>query len=169
MVKTLFFILISVPEKKTVLLDSNALFLPFKFKLDVKEGLLSLLGACDILVPDFILKEIQTMIKHKVEFAKAAYTYAGRFPVLDFEKLIKERDFDLSAAGGKRKRWRTDIAPQEHALDADSKLVITGVLLKAYVLTNDNKLKKRLRSAGVPVIYLRGIQTFALDGQLDIL
>lgn len=151
-----------------VLLDTNALFLPFQFHIDPRKAVPELLGKCDILVPDFVVTEIETMMKANVPGARGAHLYAFRYEGVTFEKIVKEKDFDLAQAGGSAKRWPSGMAPQDHGIEVDRKMVILAVLMKAYVLTCDNPLRKQLRKAGVPVIFVRNKKTLELDGQLEV-
>ena len=76
-----------------VILDTNALLIPFKFKIDLEGELLRLLGACEILVPSSVLDELKII---RVKHAKAAQKLAERFRVITTLKKGDESVLSLA-------------------------------------------------------------------------
>lgn len=116
-----------------VLLDANALMMPFQFSLDLEGELRRLLGDPEIRVPSSVLAELERLGRTRGE-ARAALRLASRYPVIEVE-------------------GRGDEALLEAAQEHD-----------AVVVTNDRGLRRRLRSANVPVIYLREKSRLAGEG-----
>lgn len=67
--------------KAMVLLDTNALTVPFRFRIDIQMAILELLGAIPVKVPSAVLTELENL-KGREPTAKAALKYAERFEVL---------------------------------------------------------------------------------------
>jgi len=64
---------------KCVVLDSNALLMPFQFKVNVESEITRLLGNVEIIVPSCVIDELT---KLKVPEAKAARKYSERFSIV---------------------------------------------------------------------------------------
>lgn len=62
-----------------VVLDTNALLMPFQFKIDLENELVRLLGAIDIFVPEICIHELE-MLRDRL--APAALELARRFKVV---------------------------------------------------------------------------------------
>jgi len=62
-----------------VVIDSNALLMPFQFKIDLQSEIERLLGKTEIVVPSCVLEELSQM---NLSEAKGALKYAERFPVI---------------------------------------------------------------------------------------
>ncbi|MFQ5920159.1 MAG: PIN domain-containing protein [Thermoplasmata archaeon] len=107
-----------------VLLDANALMMPFQFALDLEDELVRLLGEYRAAVPTSVVRELEDLAPSN-STAKAALQLASRFPVMAVEGEGDDALLALARAEG------------------------------AAVLTNDRALRRRLREADLPVIYLR--------------
>jgi len=71
-----------VPGVQAVLLDANALLLPFQFSLNLEAELRRLLGDHEIYVPSPVVQELRGVAKSDRK-AKAALQLATRFKILD--------------------------------------------------------------------------------------
>ena len=80
-----------------VVLDSNALLMPFQFKIDVQSELEMLVGKVSIVVPSCVLEELSRM---SLSEAKGAMKYAERFPVV---QASAKGDKGIIEAAKKRK------------------------------------------------------------------
>ncbi len=107
-----------------VLLDTNALMMPFQFSLDLEDELVRLLGEYRAAVPSSVIRELEGLSSGHAT-ARAALQFATRFPVIDVEGV------------------------------GDEALLALAQAEEAAVLTNDRDLRRRLRKAHLPVIYLR--------------
>lgn len=107
-----------------VLLDANALMMPFQFTLDLEDELVRLLGAYRAAVPSSVIRELEGL-EPSNSTAKAALRLASRFPVMEVEG------------------------------EGDDAVLALARAERAAVLTNDRELRRRLREADLPVIYLR--------------
>ena len=128
-----------------VIFDSNALFIPLKFNIDIFEELRQLLKRN----AEFILL---SPVKHELELLAAA----------DSPKSSRQASFALHLAE------KCKIVPVE-TLGEPTDDVIIRVAKKwsSPVFTNDRVLKRRLRDISVPVIYLRQKSRLDIDGLIS--
>jgi len=126
-----------------VILDSNAFFVPLRFKIDILEDLKALLNRnfTPVLIPAV-----------KLEIEKMAKTASP--------KVRKEAAYALKLA-----EKCSLIVVNEGEGSADDLVVKAAQELNAAVFTNDTKLRKRLRNINVPVIYLRQKSHLNIDGR----
>jgi uncharacterized protein len=130
-------------EALKVILDSNALFVPLKFKIDIFceiERLLNRNLTFVLLSP--IKQELELLAAKKSPKIRMEATYALRlaekceYVVVDRDKKMTTDDVILKVA----KAW------------------------KSPVFTNDSQLRNRLRDISVPVIYVRQKSRLEIDG-----
>jgi rRNA-processing protein FCF1 len=69
-----------------VLLDTNALFMPFQMGLDLEQEIEREMGRCRIAVPQVVLAEVGAM-KGSVKDGPAALKYASRFDTVPTDGL----------------------------------------------------------------------------------
>jgi hypothetical protein len=125
-----------------VILDSNALFVPLRFKIDIFEDLKALLNRN--FTPVLILA-----VKREIErMAKTASP-----------KVRKEAAYALKLT----EKCRLIKVDEEGS--ADDVIVKAARELSAAVFTNDTQLRKRLRNINVPVIYVRQKSHLKIDGR----
>ena len=128
-----------------VLIDSNGLFVPLQFKIDIFAELERLLGKYFIpVLLSPVKKELQTLAQQSSP------------------KTRKDATFALSLAE-KCKYIRIRGKPKEPTDDA---ILRIAQQWNAPVLTNDKLLKKRLRDISVPVIYVREKSRLEIDGMI---
>ena len=126
-----------------VVLDSNFLFVPLRFGVDIFEEFQRLLGKTPhCLVPRPIIEEL----RHLRIDAKPSFE--------------KEIDFALDLAN------RCELLDEGllHGEEVDDFILRLAVENGWPVATNDSSLRRRLRRAGVPVIYLRQQAFLEIDG-----
>jgi len=125
-----------------VILDSNALFIPLEFKVDIYEETKRLLSRN----VEFILL---SSVKHELEVLAA-----GEEP-----KLRRQASFALRLAE------KCILVPVDaKGQGADDVIERVAKNWGSAVLTNDIALRKRLRDISVPVIYLRQKSRLDIDG-----
>jgi rRNA-processing protein FCF1 len=112
--------------RPVVLLDANALLLPFTSRFRLEEEIYGQVEGARIVVPASVLGELEQIAARGNTNARAAREYARRFAVIP------------TGARG------------------DDALVALGRKMRAWVLTGDRALKTRLLEAGVPVLFPRG-------------
>lgn len=122
---------------KTVILDTNALFIPLLFKIDLNEALYELIDEpFKIIIPDVCIKELEEKIdneknprlRNEIKFALA---YSRNFEIYNSEEYPEGTDVDtIILREAKRK--------------------------SAIVVTNDRKLRSRLIKNNIIVISIRG-------------
>jgi uncharacterized protein len=122
-----------------VLLDTNAIFMIFEFSIDVDSELTRLLGSNIIKIPEAVVHEIE-IIGNKGKgkqknLAKPALQFINRYPQLN----------------------------HDHYSTADDAILHVASDLGAVVVTNDKRLRDRLKQKGVSRIFLRGKQQLVLE------
>jgi rRNA-processing protein FCF1 len=134
------------PKKRTlkVILDSNVFFVPFQFKIDIFQGLRTVLNRnFEPVLISPVRREVEKIAK------------------MDSPKMRKEAAYALKLAE-KCKLIEVD----EIGNSADDAIVKAAHELNAAVFTNDMQLRKRLRNINVPVIYVRQKSRLVIDGRL---
>ena len=81
---------------QAVVLDANALLLPFQFRVNLEAELRRLLGEHEILVPSPVLDELKGLSRSLRE-ARSALKLAGRFRVLDVPGGADDAILDAAA------------------------------------------------------------------------
>ena len=134
---------VSKEEKVKVVLDSNFLFVPSQFHLDIFEELANLLNQrFEPILLSSTQKELQGLAESnspkKRKQALLALKLAEKCRVVPVDKDSRETYDDV--------------------------IVRVAVEWKSPVATNDRELRKRLKNLGVPVIFLRQKQRLILEG-----
>jgi len=128
-----------------VILDSNFLFIPSQFQIDIFEELSNLLNQrFDLILLSVTHQEILTMAKK------------------GSPKVRKQASLALKVA----QKCRVVQVKQYREETHDDVILRIAQEWKCPVATNDQMLRKRLRSKGVPVIFLREKTRLALEGAL---
>ncbi len=133
-------------EPLKVILDSNALFVPLEFRIDIFEGLRRLLNRN----VDFVLL---SPVKAELELLASK----------DSSKMRRQASFALRLAE-KCKYVPVDVSDK---LTTDDVIVEVAKGWNCPVFTNDRQLKKRLRDISVPVIYVRQKSRLEIDGLIS--
>jgi len=132
-----------VPLK--VILDSNFLFVPAQFKIDVFEELMKLLNQrFEPILLSATYQELQTMAEKgspsRRKQASLALKLAEKCHLVNVEKSAGETNDDV--------------------------ILRIAAEWKSPVATNDQELRRRLRAKDIPVIFLRGKSRLELEGAL---
>jgi rRNA-processing protein FCF1 len=132
-------------KKRTlkILVDSNALFVPFQFKIDIFEELKTLLNRNFELVLLFPIHEELELIANK-----------------DSPKMRKQASSALKLAE------KCTLYECGFAGSPDDAIVKMAREWNCIVFTNDRELRKRLRNINVPVIYVRQKSRLGIDGRI---
>jgi len=133
----------SKKEKVKVIFDSNFLFVPSQFQLDIFEELTNLLNQrFDPILLSPTQKELQKLAEEGSpktrKQASLALKLAEKCRIVHVEKGLKEIHDDV--------------------------IVRVAAKWKCPVATNDQELRKKLRNLGVPVIFLRQRHRLELEG-----
>ena len=128
-----------------VILDSNFLFVPSKFQIDVFEGLMALLNQRFepiLLSPTY--NELRTMAEKGSpdvrKRAALALKLAEKCSIVNADQRTEETHDDV--------------------------IFRIAAEWKCPVATNDRELRKKLRDSGIPVIFLKGKSRLELEGAL---
>jgi len=129
-----------------IILDSNALFVPLQFKIDIFEGIQNLLETkAEFILLSPIKEELQQLAeKGGPKMRKnAAYALeqAKKCHLVKVDKAYKS------------------LAPDDIILELSREW-------KCPVFTNDRQLRKKLRDINVPVIYVRQKSRLEIDGRV---
>ena len=136
-------------SKKTepikVILDSNALFLPLEYRMDIFEEIKQLFGRN----VEFVLL---SPVKHELELLAAQ----------NATKVRRQASFALRLA--EKCKF---VAVENYGETTDDIIVRVAKNWNSPVFTNDRVLKRRLRDISVPVIYLRQKTRLDIDGLIS--
>ncbi len=126
-----------------VLLDSNFLFVPSQFKLDVFDWL-------------------DRLLNHKYYPIILSPTY-DEMVILSEKSSPRMRQHALMALELAEKCKRVQVE-QKAAESHDDVIVRVAKDWNCFVATNDRELRKRLRNINIPVIYLREKSRLEMEG-----
>jgi len=133
-------------KKVKIVLDSNALFVPLQFKIDIFEELKTLLKM------NF---ELIVLLQVRRELEKLAEEGSP--------KMRKNASYALKLA----ERCKLVKMNEEFLVSPDDVIVEAARAWNCPVFTNDRKLRKRLRNINVPVIYVRQKSRLEIDGRIQ--
>ncbi len=130
-------------EPLKVILDSNALFVPFQFRIDVFSELERLLNRrFELVVLSAVKRELEVLAEKGAPKMRRVASCALKF--------------------AERCRF-VEVATSFSAL-TDDVIVEVAAEWGAVVFTNDKLLRRRLRDISVPVIYVRQNSRLEIDG-----
>jgi len=132
-------------KRLKIILDSNALFAPLKFNIDLFEDLRKLLNRNFELV---LLSSTRLELERKATHGSSSMRKNAAL-ALKLAEMCNLLDF------GQRK-----------SESADDIIVQAAAKYKYPVFTNDRQLRNRLRDINVPVIYVRQKSRLEIDGRL---
>ena len=115
---------------RAVVLDTNALMMPYQFGINIEKELNRLLGICRIIVPRTVVEEMEKLAEEGGEVGRAAKLGLS---------IIKKRGFRLVETESK----------------GDEGVLETAIKMDADIVTNDKELKKKAKELRLPIIYLR--------------
>ena len=128
-----------------IIFDSNALFVPLQFKIDIFEELKTLLNVnLEFILPSPILQELKMLAEKKSPIMRKNASYALK--LAEKCKLLN--------------------VPRDFSGSPDDAVVEAARRGNSAVFTNDRQLKKRLRNINVPVIYVRQKSRLEIDGRI---
>jgi len=128
-----------------VIVDSNFLFIPSQFKIDIFEGLMTLLNQR--------FEPVLLSTTHQ-ELQKMAQKGSP--------KLRKQATIALKLA----EKCRMVEVEKSQGETNDDVIFRVAAQWKCLVATNDRTLKQRLRDISIPVIYLRQKSRLELEGSI---
>jgi len=115
---------------RAVVLDTNALMMPYQFGINIEKELNRLLGICRIIVPRTVVEEMEKLAEEGGEVGRAAKLGLS---------IIRKRGFRLVETKSK----------------GDEGVLETAIKMDAAIVTNDKELKKKAKELRLPIIYLR--------------
>jgi rRNA-processing protein FCF1 len=131
-------------EKVQVIVDSNALFAPLQFKIDVFSELERLLNRrFELILLSPVRKELEMLAAEGSPKTRRMAAFALRLA-----EKCRYVEVDSSAEV------------------VDDAIVETAAKSRMPVFTNDAQLRKRLRDISVPVIYVRQKSRLEIDGMI---
>jgi uncharacterized protein len=133
-------------EPLRVILDSNALFVPLQFKIDIFE-------------------ELKRLLNRNVEFVLLS-TVKRELEILltkDSPKIRREALFALKLS----EKCKYVPVETNEGMTTDDAIVRIAKKWGSPVFTNDIQLKRKLRDISVPVIYVRQKSRLDVDGLIS--
>jgi len=128
-----------------VILDSNFLFIPLQFKIDIFE-------------------QLQTLLNQKFELILLSSTHQELRTIA--EKGSPTRRKQASFALKLAEKCRIVNIEKKAGETNDNVILRVAAEWKSPVATNDRELRRKLRSLDIPVIFLRGKSRLELEGAL---
>lgn len=126
-------------------MDSNALFVPLQFKIDIFEELKKLLNMkFELILLSPIRRELEKLAENGSPKMRKNASYA-----LKMAEKCKLVELDEKIAGS----------------SPDDVIFQVAREWKSLVFTNDRELRKRLRNINVPVIYVRQKSRLEINGR----
>jgi rRNA-processing protein FCF1 len=116
---------------RAVILDANALMIPYQEGINIERELARLLGICRIIVPSSVVEEMEMLASKDGTVGRAAKLGLS---------IIKKRGFRL----------------METSYKGDDGVLETALKMDGAVVTNDRELKRRAKEMKLPIIYPRG-------------
>ena len=130
-------------ETLKIILDSNALFVPLEFKIDI-------FSEIERLVNRNVNFVLLSPIKRELELLAAK----------ESPKIRREATFALKLA----EKCKYVAVDNDEKLPTDDVIVKVAKAWNSPVFTNDSQLRRRLRDISVPVIYVRQKSRLEIDG-----
>ena len=123
---------------RAVILDANALMIPYQDGINIEKELARLLGICRIIVPSCVVEEMELLASKDGTVGRAAKLGLN---------IIKKRGFRL----------------METSYKGDDGVLETALKMDGAVVTNDRELKRRAKEMNLPIIYPRGGTRLEID------
>ena len=128
-----------------IIMDANAFFIPFQFKIDIFE-------------------ELEKLLERKLEFILLSPVH------MELEKLrdsgSPKMQKNASQALKLAEKCVLVTINKQIAGSPDDIILEIASQWQCPVLTNDSQLRKRLRDINVPVIYVRQKSRLEIDGKI---
>ena len=113
-----------------IIMDSNAIMMLFEFSIDLEGELTRLFGKFKVVIPKTVINELKYLSEHeegrKKFIAKPALKLIEKYDIVESEGFGDQAIFDLAKK------------------------------LNCIVLTNDKKLREKLKKFSLHTVYLRG-------------
>jgi rRNA-processing protein FCF1 len=114
-------------QRQVVVLDANALMMPFQFGINIDIELDRLMPGCEMVVPSSVIQELRAVLERTGDpDARAALSLAPKY------RFVRADGF------------------------GDEAVLKMAKGIEAALVTNDKDLRSRARAAGLKVIGLRG-------------
>ena len=135
-----------------IILDANALFLPFQFKLNLDSELKRLLGVYELIIPTCVFSEL-----YGLSTSQKYGTLA-----LSLAKKISQPEWYLAFETELLKQ-HNNVFDTKDAIKTDSIILRLAKALSAIVVTSDKLLLKLLRDSSIRTITLRARKYLVLN------
>ena len=129
-------------NSKEVVIDTNFFMVPFQFNVDIIAELENKLPSYKLTTPSFVINELKGLKKNNKG------------------KIRLNANLALMLANSSKVEIK-DISLLENETVDDALLRVSEVLA-----TNDIELKKRAKSKGITIVYLRQKNYIAIDGKI---
>ncbi len=123
---------------RAVVLDTNALMIPYQSGINIEREITRLLGICRIIVPISVVEEIEKLANKDGGTGRAAKLGLS---------IIKKRGFRLMETENK----------------GDDSVLETALKMEGAIVTNDKELQQRAKEMNLPIICPRGENRLELE------
>jgi len=123
---------------RAVVLDTNALMIPYQSGINIEKEITRLLGICRIIVPSSVVEEMERLANEDGGTGRAAKLGLS---------IIKKRGFRIMETENK----------------GDDGVLETALKMESAIVTNDKELQKRAKEMNLPIIYPRGENRLEMD------
>jgi rRNA-processing protein FCF1 len=131
-------------EKTSVILDSNALFVPVELRIDIFQELRTLLNRnFELVILEPVVEELKRLEKEGAPRMRRKASCALKLAEQGKKLIVKQG-----------------------AVSPDDVILETASKHHWPVFTNDRALRRKLRNINVPVIYVRQKSRLEIDGRL---
>jgi rRNA-processing protein FCF1 len=141
--------MVQIKQRKNhlkVIVDSNALFVPLQFHIDIFSEIERLLGRnFELVLLSPVKRELETLARKSSP------------------KMQKDASFALTLA----EKCVYVKVPEKSDEPTDEAIIRIARTWKVPVFTNDKLLKKKLRDISMPVIYVREKSRLEIDGLIS--
>ncbi|HHH77608.1 MAG: hypothetical protein J7L93_02105 [Thermoplasmata archaeon] len=123
---------------RAVVLDTNALMIPYQSGINIEKEITRLLGICRIIVPSSVIEEMEKLANEDGGTGRAAKLGLS---------IINKRGFRIMETENK----------------GDDGVLETALKMESAIVTNDRELQKRAKEMNLPIIYPRGENRLEMD------
>ena len=144
------------PIRVKIILDTNALFIPFKFKINLDFEFQRLFGDFEVLVPSCVMHEIERLAPSE-KFGAKALALARSKVLPDWYLAVESELFS-----GEEVAFFGDMTDLGRI---DGMILRIAKAVSGVVLTNDRAFLEKLKAEGVKTLSVRAKKYLILNGE----
>ncbi|MEM3374517.1 MAG: hypothetical protein QXE31_04825 [Candidatus Woesearchaeota archaeon] len=149
--------------KKTIILDTNFLLIPFTLKVDIFSEIDKILNfPYEFVVLEQTIEELKKIIKNKEEKGKNKQAAKMALKLIS-QKIEKKELKKVNFINPKQKTLYKDINSKDVIVDD---IILEYIDKNTIVATQDKNLKKKLLNKGITTIYLKNKKIMEMQNVL---